>query len=68
MCIHTYLYIIHDLNKIQDLRMVPFRGKIQAFISLLKETETQSDNNGLPPRSEIKSAAISSTSACTDLQ
>lgn len=35
---HIPIYLsIHDLNKIQDLRMVPFRGKIQAFISLLKK-------------------------------
>lgn len=42
MYIYVYTHIpiylcIHDLNEIQDLRMVHFRGKIQAFISLLKK-------------------------------
>ena len=42
MYIYVYTHIpiylcIHDLNENQDLRMVHFRGKIQAFISLLKK-------------------------------
>ena len=42
MYIYVYTHIpiylcIHDLTEIQDLRMVHFRGKIQAFISLLKK-------------------------------
>ena len=35
---HISIYLcIHGLTEIQDLRMVHFRGKIQAFISLLKK-------------------------------
>lgn len=65
---HIPIYLsIHDLNEIQDLRMVPFRGKIQAFNSLLKNRDSVRQWPASKIGDEI-SSNIFYFPACTDLQ